>query len=97
MISFGIAQFEAGHYLEAARCWKRALAESPEAAWLNRLLAPAFALLGRKDEARAHHRAMLDAYPLFVFDRTNQALPCSRAFIDQLANGWESIGVRSVQ
>jgi tetratricopeptide (TPR) repeat protein len=67
MIGFGIAQFEAGHYLEAARCWKRALAESPQAAWLNRLLAPAFGLLGRKDEARAHHRAMLDAYPHFVF------------------------------
>jgi AraC-like DNA-binding protein len=97
MVSFGIAQFEAGQYLEAARCWKRALAESPEAAWLNRLLAPAFALVGCKDEARAHHRAMLDAYPLFVFNLTNQSHPFSQAFIDQMANGWESIGVRSVQ
>jgi len=94
MVSFGVAQFEAGRYLEAARCWKRVITESPAEAWANRLLAPAFALLGRKDEARAHHRAMLDAYPQFVFDHTNQPFPFSGAFINQMANGWESIGVR---
>jgi AraC-like DNA-binding protein/Flp pilus assembly protein TadD len=94
-MSFGFAHFEAGRYHEAIRFWQRALAENPTAGWLNKLLGAAVALQGRKDEARLHLHAMRQFTPGWIFSQSVQAqvLPISDAFNDQLANGWESVGM----
>jgi AraC-like DNA-binding protein/Flp pilus assembly protein TadD len=97
-MQFGFTHFEAGRYTEAVHCWERALAENPTVGWLHKHLGPAKALLGRKDEARAHLRGMRDFTPGWEFSVTNQkkVQPTSHAYNDQLANGWESIGIRSI-
>jgi tetratricopeptide (TPR) repeat protein len=99
MNGFGLARFEAGHHNKAARCWQRVLAENPTWGWLNKFLGPAMALLGRKDEARAHLHGMRNFRPDWEFNLSNhrKVMSTSETFNDQLANGWESIGVRPVQ
>jgi AraC-like DNA-binding protein/tetratricopeptide (TPR) repeat protein len=92
----GFANFDAGRYIEAACWWKRSMVESPAQWWPNRFLAPTYALLGRKDEARASLRSLRDAFPPWFFIHPTKALPTTDAFNDQVANGWDSIGVRSV-
>lgn len=89
------AYFEAGRYAESARWSKRALVENPAAAWVNQVLAPTYALLGRKDEARAAFRTLRGAIPGWAFNRPIWPMPNTDAFMDQVSKGFESIGVRS--
>ena len=51
-IGIAAANFELGRYGRAVRSYQRALTDQPKAAWLNRFLAPALELAGRKDEAK---------------------------------------------
>jgi tetratricopeptide (TPR) repeat protein len=91
---FASANFEAGRYREAAHWWKRGLMESPAEWWPNKFLTPTFALLSRKDEALASLHTLRRAVPEWVYNRASPMLPNTEAFNDQLANGWENIGVR---
>jgi tetratricopeptide (TPR) repeat protein len=91
----GFANFDAGRYAESARWWKRGMVESPAEWWANRFLAPTLGLLGRKDEALPRLRALRGAHPAWAYNRATPMLPNTDAFNDQVANGWESIGVHS--
>ena len=64
LCSIGIASahFEAARYQDAARCYRRGLAEQPKAIWVNRLLAPSYALAGRKDEAKRSFAELAHAF-----------------------------------
>ena len=51
-IGIAAANFELGRYDRAVRSYQRALTDQPKAIWLNRFLAPALELAGKKDEAK---------------------------------------------
>jgi AraC-like DNA-binding protein/tetratricopeptide (TPR) repeat protein len=90
------ANFEAGRYRDAARWWRRGLTESPREWWPNKFLGSTLALLGRKDEAREVLSALEQVSPGWTFNRTTPMTPNTDQFMDQLANGWESVGVRPI-
>jgi AraC-like DNA-binding protein/tetratricopeptide (TPR) repeat protein len=96
IMNYGFAHFEAGRYNQAISCLQRALAERPTMGWLHKHLGPAKALLGRKDEARAHLRGMREFTPGWEFNISNQkkVMALSDVSLEQLAKGWEVIGVR---
>jgi adenylate cyclase len=97
IVNIGFAHFEAGRYAHAIRYWERVQAESPTQVYLHKHLGPAKALLGYKDEARSHLRRMRDGTPGWFFSLSNQrkVQPTSERYNEQLADGWERIGVRS--
>ena len=94
--SFGLGaiSFETGHYDDAARWWKRGLAECPAADWGNRFLAPALALAGRKDEARASLGALRRSDPDWILGHPRTPQPHTAHFTNQMADGFERLGVR---
>ena len=62
-VGIGIAHFNAGRYLEAARWQQRALIEHPSAAWVHRTMCPAYVLGGATSEARRSLAALREHYP----------------------------------
>ena len=94
--SFGFASicFETGRYADAARWWKRGMIESPTIDWGNRFMAPALALSGRKDEALVSLDALRKSSPHWILGHPRTPQPHSAHFNDQIANGFELIGVR---
>ena len=93
---FGLASvyFETGRHGDAARWWKRGMLESPGMAWGNRFMAPALALSGREDEALVSLGALRRFNPDWVFGDPRTPQPHSAHFNDQIANGFELLGVR---
>ena len=96
LCSIGIASahFEAARYQDAARCYRRGLAEQPKAIWVNRLLAPSYALAGRKDEAKRSFAELAHAFPDLTIAQVRAGLPHSSRLLDRLAEGLESVGMR---
>jgi hypothetical protein len=60
--SGGLFDFVAGRYADTVHWQEKGLLERPAAIWVYRTTAPALALLGRRDEARAHLSRLLDEY-----------------------------------
>jgi adenylate cyclase len=94
--SLGIAaaNFERTDYADAIRWFNHGMAESKAAIWANRFLAPAYALFGQKDAARASLAALLAVYPDWTIAQTRSALPHTPGFLDRAASALESIGMR---
>ena len=93
-IGIAAAHFEAGRYDEAARWFTRGLAEHPSAVWANRFRAPAYALAGRKAEARRSVAELLCCYPDLTITDVRSALPHTPSFFDRAAEGLEAAGLR---
>jgi tetratricopeptide (TPR) repeat protein len=96
LCSVGIA---AGHfcvatYDESARWFERALAENPAAVWINRNLAPAYALGGRKAHARRSLTELARAFPELTIARVRSGLPYRSSYLDRVADGLETLGMR---
>jgi AraC-like DNA-binding protein len=95
--SLGIssAHFETGRYAEAARWSRRALAEQPKAVTIHRLLAPACALAGAKEEARRSFEELMRQFPELTIDQVSSALPLTRSHLSRRGEGLASVGMRS--
>jgi adenylate cyclase len=93
--SLGIAaaNFERADYAGAVRWFRRGVAENAAAVWANRFLAPACALAGQREAARASLGALLAVYPDWTITQVRSALPHSAGFLDRAASGLESIGM----
>ena len=93
---FGLASvcMETGRYDDAARWWKRGMIESPAITWGNRFMAPALALSGRKNEAVASLMTLKRSFPDWILGNPRTPQPHSAHFNDQIANGFELLGVR---
>jgi tetratricopeptide (TPR) repeat protein len=90
----GCAHFDAGRYDEAARWFTRGLAEYPPAVWVNRFRSAAFALAGRKEEARRSFAELTRAYPELTIGQIRSALPHTQNFRDRACEGLASLGMR---
>jgi adenylate cyclase len=93
-VGIGCANFEVGRYDEAARWWSRVLAEHPPAVWANRFLAPAFALAGKKEEARRSFAELARAHPEMTIAEVRSALPHTQGYLDRASEGLGSLGMR---
>ena len=92
-VGIAAANFENGSYAESIRWFNRGIAQSATAAWSNRFLAPACALLGRTDEAQASLTALMRTYPDWTITQVRSALPHTVGYIDRAACGLESLGM----
>jgi AraC-like DNA-binding protein/tetratricopeptide (TPR) repeat protein len=93
-IGIAAAHFEAARYDEAARWFTRGLAEHPSAVWINRFRTPAYALAGRKDEARQSLAELACLHPDLTIAEVRSALPNTPSFLDRQAEGLEAAGMR---
>jgi adenylate cyclase len=92
-IGIAAAHFEAARYDEAASWFTRGLAEHPSAVWVNRFRVPAYALAGRKEEARRSLTDLLRRYPDLTIAEIRKALPHTPSFLDRAAEGLEAAGL----
>ena len=93
-LGIGSTHFGAGRYDEAARWFTRGLAEHPPAVWVNRFRSAAFALAGRKEEARRSFADLTRAYPELTIGQVRSALPHPPSFRDRACEGLASLGMR---
>ena len=97
LCSVGVAagHFWEARYDEAARWFERALAENPAAVWINHTLTPAYAFGGRKEQARQSLAELTRAFPGLTIAQVRFGLPYRSGFLDRIANGLESVGMRA--
>jgi AraC-like DNA-binding protein/tetratricopeptide (TPR) repeat protein len=93
-IGIASAHFGAGRYDDAVRWFTRGIAEHPTAIWADRFRAPAYALAGRKDEARRSVAELLRHYPDLTITDVKSALPHTLNHLDRVAEGLEAAGLR---
>jgi AraC-like DNA-binding protein/tetratricopeptide (TPR) repeat protein len=96
LCSVGLAagHFWAARYDESIRWFERALVENPAAVWINHHLAPAYALAGRKENARRSLAELASAFPGLTIAQVRSGLPFRPGFLDRVAEGLESVGMR---
>lgn len=75
LVGIGVAHFNAGRYLDSARWQERALAEHPSAAWVHRIMCPAYVLGGATSEAHRSLVALREQYPELTVAGVSQGLP----------------------
>jgi tetratricopeptide (TPR) repeat protein len=90
----GSAHFVAGRYEEAARWYRRVLVERPQGIWVNRFLSASYVLADRKEEAGLAFAEFARAYPDLTIAQVTGALPYTPNFLDRVAEGLESVGMR---
>ena len=93
-IGIASAHFGAGRYDEAVRWFTRGIAEHPSAIWADRFRVPAYALAGRKEEARQSVAELLRHYPDLTITDVRSALPHAQTHLDRVAEGLEAAGLR---
>ena len=93
-IGIASAHFGAGRYDQAVRWFTRGIAEHPSAIWADRFRAPAYALAGRKDEAKRSVAQLLAHYPDLTITDVRSALPHTLNHLDRVAEGLEAAGLR---
>ncbi len=93
-IGIGSAQLERARPSEAVAWYTRALRERPTALWNNRFLAAAHALAGHKHEARRTFADFNRSYPDVTIAQVRIGLPHTTRFLDFVADGLESAGMR---
>ena len=89
----GTASLHEGRYLDAIRWLTRARAENPQAVWMNHLLASAYSLAGRKEDARRSLLKWTRVYPGATIADIRSGLPFPAALLDRIAEGLESAGM----
>jgi AraC-like DNA-binding protein/tetratricopeptide (TPR) repeat protein len=93
-VGIGVAHFNAGRYLEAARWQERALAEHPTAGWVHRTMCPAYVLAGAEAEARRSLAGLREHYPDLTVSGVQQGLPPLRPAVRELVfDALETIGL----
>ncbi|ANY83508.1 hypothetical protein BB934_35175 (plasmid) [Microvirga ossetica] len=93
-IGIGIAHFHAERFAEAASWVCQGIAEKPSATWAWRIVAAAYANLGRLDEAREALARLVQAHPGITIAAIKQAsMPPSRSFQDALFGGLRAAGL----
>lgn len=93
-IGIAAANFEVGHFDEAADWFARGIAQHPQAIWSNRFRAPALMLAGRKEEARQSYADLVRVYPELTIAQIRSALPHTTRFYDCAAEGLSDLGMR---
>jgi AraC-like DNA-binding protein len=92
-IGIAAANFELGHFDPAVDWYQRALAAQPKAIWINRFLAPAMALAGKRDGARQSMIALRNGFPDLTIARVRAGLPHTNGLLDRIADGLASLGM----
>ncbi len=92
----GSAHFRAGRYGDAIRWIKRGIAERPDAVGMSPFfLASAQALANRKDEAKRTVVEWTRVHRDMTITQVNSGWPFEARFLDRVAEGLESAGMRS--
>ncbi len=86
-VGIGAAHFVAGRYEPSIAWYEKAAASNPEAVWINRGLAPAYALAGRQKEAETAVRKLLATYPGLTVRTIRSAHVFSERVLDQVSDG----------
>lgn len=94
-IGIAAANFKSGHYNQAVEWYKRALVEQPKAMWINRFLAPAFALAGQKDQGSQSLDALYQSFPELTIAEIRAGLPHTVKLLDRIGEGLAGLGMRS--
>ena len=93
-IGIGIAHFHAERFAESASWVRQGIAEKPSATWAWRIVAAAFANLGRLDEAREALTRLVQAHPGITIAAIKQAsMPPSPSFQHALFDGLRTAGL----
>ncbi|HEV2100165.1 MAG TPA: helix-turn-helix domain-containing protein [Stellaceae bacterium] len=93
-VGIAAAHFQAARYEQAIRWYRRGLAEQPAAVWINRFLTASLVLAGRKEEAKRSLGRLVSAFPALTIAQVRAGLPHPVSFVDILADGLESAGMR---
>jgi len=94
-VGIGVSCFSAARYDEAASWLERALVENPAAIWINHTLAPAYALAGHEEDARRSFGNLVRIFPDLTIAQVRSGLPHRPGFLDRIADGLESLGMRA--
>lgn len=93
-IGIGIAHFHAERFAESASWVRQGIAEKPSATWAWRIVAAAYANLGRLDEAREALTHLVQAHPGIAIAAIKQAsMPPSPSFQYALFDGLRTAGL----
>jgi AraC-like DNA-binding protein/tetratricopeptide (TPR) repeat protein len=92
-IGIAAANFELGRYDHAVRSYQRALTSQPKAIWINRFLAPALELAGKKDDAKQSLLALGRAFPDLTIAQVRDGLPHTNVLLDRVAEGLGNLGM----
>jgi AraC-like DNA-binding protein/tetratricopeptide (TPR) repeat protein len=94
LLGIASAHFEAARYGDTIEWSRRALLEQPKAITINRLLAPACALGGRKGDGRQSYGELMRHFPGLTIAQVTAALPLTADHLSRRADGLESLGMR---
>ncbi|WP_280139403.1 tetratricopeptide repeat protein [Microvirga massiliensis] len=92
LVGIGAAHSGKGQYDEAARWFKQALRERPDALWTCLLQAAAYAHAGRLEEARRTVAGFLQAYPGMTVSKAIAAAPSAAPVNKRIAEGLHRVG-----
>jgi tetratricopeptide (TPR) repeat protein len=93
-IGIGSAYLEQTQYAQAIDWYECAMTERPTAVWNDRFRAAAYALAGRKEEARRTLAGFTRMYPDVTITLVRAGLPHTSRFLDRVAEGLEIAGMR---
>jgi adenylate cyclase len=93
LIGIGCAHFKAARYDACAEWVAKGIVERPSAVWARRVLASAYAQLGRLDEARREVAALLEAYPDVTVAAVVRVLPADADYVARLTDGLRLAGL----
>lgn len=91
----GCAYLRIDNFTEAARWLERAVLEHPPAAWAHRVLGPVHLLAGNRAQAQHSLAVVKRLYPDTTATQCASAAPLHPTDRDRVANGLESMGLRS--
>ena len=63
--------------------------------WINRFLAPAFALAGQKDQGSQSLDALYQSFPELTIAEIRAGLPHTVKLLDRIGEGLAGLGMRS--
>jgi adenylate cyclase len=92
-MGIGCAHFIAGRYDQAAHWQEKGLRSKPNAAWIYRTLAPAYALAGDLEKARACVGELQANYPGIGISQILQAMAFSHDALNRFAEGLRLAGL----
>jgi len=94
-IGIGLAHFQAGRYIEAARWLQRAIVEHPAAVWCHQVLCASHMLGGQRAEARCSLAELRYWYPYLTIERVTAGLGDGfpRVCCENVADGLEAAGL----